>query len=184
MSMPKNPLKIIDFISLWTGRAVSFFMYVIAGLICYDVILRYAFHNPTIWVLETSFMIFGGYFMVAGAYNLFIGGHVKLDIVYRRLSLRTQGILDSITFVFFFVFIGILFWQGYDFAAESWRVREINPDSVWKPAFYPIKTAIPVAVGLLGLQGLAEFTRSIYQAVTGKVMSRLEYAPLGPVASE
>ena len=47
------------------------------------------------------------------------------------------------------------------FAAESWAVLEYSNKSMWQPPLYPIKTVIPVAVGLVLLQNIAELLRSV-----------------------
>jgi TRAP-type mannitol/chloroaromatic compound transport system permease small subunit len=102
-----------------------------------------------------------------GAYVYAVDGHVNVDIFHGRLSPRKKAVVDLITAPFFFFFVFIMFWFGGKFALNAWGFKE-TLSSAWGPPIYPVKTVIPVAAGLLLLQGLARFIRNLHLAVTGK----------------
>jgi TRAP-type mannitol/chloroaromatic compound transport system permease small subunit len=154
-------LTYIDLVSEWTGKATSYLVLVLTGTVTYEVVCRYAFNAPTIWAQESSTYLYGAFFMLGGAYVLLHDGHVRVDIFYSRLSQRGKAIVDLITFpVFFFLFVGILVWEGGKMAIWSWSIWE-HTQSPWSPPIYPLKTVIPVASLLLFLQGLARYIRDI-----------------------
>lgn len=154
-------LKFIDRMSGWTGRATSYLVLLLSGVVMYEVVCRYVFNAPTIWAQETSTFLYGAFFMLGGAYVFLIDGHVRVDIFYTRLSRRGKAIVDLISFpIFFFLFIGILVWEGGKMAIWSWSIWE-HTQSPWSPPIYPLKTVIPVAALLLLLQGIARYVRDV-----------------------
>ena len=68
---------------------------------------------------------------------------------------------------FFLSFLHHRFHRGIVFAQTSWSIGETS-DSAALRVVPLIKTVIPVTFGLLLLQGLANFIRSIMLAVRGK----------------
>jgi len=160
-------LHVIDNISDWSGKLVSFLIVFMIGLISYEVVLRYIFNAPTIWSHETSLFLYGAYAILAGAYTLRHRWHVNMDIVYARLSQRQRAIVDLLTSALFFVFCIVLLWHGGQFALRSLQLLETTT-TPWDPPLYPLKLTIPVAAFLLLLQGLAKFIRDLIIAITGK----------------
>jgi len=153
-------LFLIDEISKWTGRVVSFLIVILTFLICYEVIARYLLNRPTIWVHESSSMLFGAYIILGGAYTLYMGGHVNMDVVYGRLLPKKKALIDVFTFWIFLLFCGSLIWMGGDSAWRSLKNFE-HSGSLWNPPIYPFKLVLPLGVFLLFLQGLAKFIRDL-----------------------
>ncbi|MBS3918635.1 MAG: TRAP transporter small permease subunit [Deltaproteobacteria bacterium] len=167
MERIKTLLRIIDFISEWIGKMVSFLVIVIIGVTIWEVVLRYVFNAPTIWAFDAAYLIFGAYGVLGGAYTLYLRGHVNVDILYGRLSLRRRAIVDLVTSIFFFLFCGLLLWKGGEMAWDSLKIME-RGSSAWNPPIYPIKLTIPLGAFLLLIQGVAKFIRDLMMAATGK----------------
>ncbi len=127
----------------------------------YEVVARYVFNNPTIWSFEIGFFMYGGIGILGGGYVLFHGQHVRLDFIYGRLSPRNKAILDLVTAPLFFFALGVLLWQSGVIGFQSVMIGETT-GSTWRPPYYPIKMAIPVATFLVLLQGLAKFIRDLF----------------------
>jgi TRAP-type mannitol/chloroaromatic compound transport system permease small subunit len=160
-------LKTVDRISELSGKGVSFLVIPLVAVIMYELIARYVFQSPTIWVHETAQMIYGAYVILLGAYVLQRGGHVNVDILYGRFSRRTRAAIDLFTWLLFFYFCGLLLWMGGEMTWESFLVRETEPTS-FAPPVYPIKAMIPIGAFLILLQGLAKFIRDLTLVITGK----------------
>jgi len=154
-------------ISEWSGRVVSIVLFLLVGVLTYEVITRYALNSPTIWAHQLSLFLFGTIGMIGGAYVLLHKAHVNLDILYSRVSPRQQAILDLITAPLFFFIIILMIWVGGRFALHSWKILEPS-STVWAPPIYPFKTIIPLAAFLLLLQGVAKFIRDHYFITHGK----------------
>lgn len=167
MQKSKSPLTIIDKISTWSGKILSFLLLVMTAIVVFEVIMRYAFNAPTIWVNELSSYLLVAMGFLAGAWVLFNDEHVNVDIIRRRFSPRKGAIVDLVTYLFFFLFVGIMLWQGSRLTGQSIAWKE-HSDSAWAPYLWPIKLTIPVGAGLILLQGLAKYIRIFRFAVTGK----------------
>ncbi|MBC8419118.1 MAG: TRAP transporter small permease subunit [Proteobacteria bacterium] len=164
----KSLLKLLDGLSEWSGRIFVWLVIPLTIAVVFEVISRRFFNSPHIWSTEVIDFIYGPHFMLAAAYTLLYKAHVKIDVIYDKFSPRTRGILDIITYmVFFFPFCIIVFYQGVIFAHTSWAMGETS-DSAALRILPLIKTVIPVAIGLLLMQGIATYIRAIIQAIKGE----------------
>jgi len=162
-------LRAIDAISENTGKFCSWFMVIAALLVLYEVIAHKVFGAPTRWVFETSLMLWGAYFVMVIAWTQRVGGHVSVDVIYNRFPTRVRVALDLLfCLVLCFVWIGAVIVGGMEVAIRSWELgeRTLTP---WAPPIYPLKTVLPIAFALLGLQCLAKFIRDLITLITGKV---------------
>ncbi len=157
-----------DRVSEWSGRIFVWLIIPLTVVVVFEVISRRLFDAPHIWATEVTNFLYGPHFMLAAAYTLLYKSHVSIDIIYGRFSPRTRGLLDIFTYlVFFFPFCGIVFYQGIVFAQTSWSIGETSESAALRVVPL-IKTVIPVTFGLLLIQGLANFIRSILLVVRGK----------------
>jgi len=168
--MAKLVLGGIDTVSEWSGKIFSMIILIITGLLMFEITLRYIFNAPTIWVHETCQHLFAGYSILAGAYVLLYYAHVKVDVIYARFSPRRRAIIDSVTYSFFFVFVGLMLWHGIDMASDSVRIMEVS-FSPFAPPIWPLKLTLPIGAFLILLQGLAHFSRVLSMAITGKELA-------------
>lgn len=157
----------LDAINERAGKAISILVVCMIGILCWEVILRYAFNAPTIWAHEVSCHIFAAYSVLGGAYVLLVNEHVRSDVVYARFSPRGRAILDLVTFPLFFMLLGIILMEGIPMALKSIATREVTVSFLHSPV-YPIKICIPIAAFLMLLQGLAHFIRALTLVITGR----------------
>jgi TRAP-type mannitol/chloroaromatic compound transport system permease small subunit len=153
-------LKTIEKVIRWIGKAVSFFVLLIMGITLLEVFLRYGFNRPTMWVHETSQQIFAIAFLLGSAYTLQEGGHVRVDIIHRRLSTKGKALLHIASSPFYFLFICILLWKGGGMAYESMMMLE-KTQTVWEPYVFHVILALPIAAALMLLQGIVDFIRAL-----------------------
>ncbi|MBM3733116.1 MAG: TRAP transporter small permease subunit [Acidimicrobiia bacterium] len=163
----------VDKISTWIGHAFSFLIVVLALLITWEVFSRYALNNPHNWVFDVSNMLYGAFFMMAGAYTLAKNGHVRGDVLYSFFRPRTQATIDLVLYVAFFVpGVVALTYAGYFYAAESWAIGERSSVTADGPPIFPFKTVIPVAGAILLMQGIVEIVRCVICLKQGAWPSR------------
>ncbi|HQY28784.1 MAG TPA: TRAP transporter small permease subunit [Burkholderiaceae bacterium] len=161
----------------FTTRIGHFFAWLIValtGLICWEVFSRYVLNDPHPWAFDVQIMFYGTLFMMAGAYTLAANGHVRGDILYGFFTPRTQAFFDLVLYIVFFIpGIVALVWAGYQYAGESFAIREHSSITAQGPPIYPFKAVIPVAGALLLLQGAVEILRCIVCLKTGAWPSRV-----------
>lgn len=170
----KKYLFMIDRISAWSGKAVSWGVVLLTLIVCYDVVARYFFNAPTQWGFDVAYILFGTGFMIAGAYTLSRNGHVRADLMYRSLQPRTQAVMDLILYLLFFLpGVAALAYAGIDFTKVSWAMKEVSSVTSAGTPIYPFKLVIPVAGALLLLQSAAEIARCIICIRSGEWPQRL-----------
>lgn len=166
-------LNTVDAISAWVGKAAAWLIIGLMTLVCGEVFKRYILNMPTAWIFDASNMFYGTLFMLAGAYALAQNAHVRGDFLYSSMPPRTQAALDLALYVLFFLpGIAALIYAGYDYAALSWRIGERSTVTAEGPPIYYFKSVIPLAGGLLMLQGVAEIVRCMVCLRTGEWPSR------------
>lgn len=166
-------LFFVDSLSTFAGKFFSWSIVGLTFLISWEVFSRYVLNEPHAWVLDAQIMLYGTMFMMAGAYTLAHGGHVRGDVLYGFFEPRTQATIDLVLYILFFVpGIFALAYAGWNFASESMAIREqtFSPEPL---PLYPFKFIIPLAAFFLLLQGIVEIMRCIICLKQGSWPSRI-----------
>ena len=158
--MAETFCRVVDAINMRAGSIFSLLILAITAITINEVISRYAFNHPWIWSWDINIQLASAFAVFAGGYTLLTKGHVMVDIVVLRASPRTRAIIDLITAVLFLGICVLLIWKGGEAGWRSFVTREAYT-SMWEPPIYILKMAIPVAVFLLFLQGIAKFIRDL-----------------------
>ena len=168
-------LYAIDGFSTWVGKIASWLIIGLMVVVCVEVFKRYFLNAPTAWIFDAENMLYGTFFMLAGAYTLAQNAHVRGDFLYSSMRPRMQAWLDFMLYLIFFVpGIAALIYAGYHYAGDSWRILEHSTVTADGPPVYYFKTVIPVAGALVMLQGIAEIVRCVSCLQTGEWPSRLK----------
>jgi len=155
-------LLTVDKISTKLGQYSAWSIAILTVIICWEVISRYFFNNPHDWVFDSTYMLYGVLFMMAGAYTLSKNGHVRGDVLYGFFTPRTQASLDlMLYFIFFIPGIVALIYAGINFASISLAINEHTTQTANGPPIWPLKFIIPIAGGLLLMQGVVEIIRCV-----------------------
>ncbi|PWI31780.1 C4-dicarboxylate ABC transporter permease [Vibrio albus] len=106
----------------------------------YEVISRYLFDSPTIWVHETASFIGGSLFVIGGAYALATDKHVRVVLVYDVVSRRARHYLNLFHHIAGLLFSGMLIYGAYQMVANSWftpwgDVHLETSGTAWNPPF-------------------------------------------------
>lgn len=157
----------IDALSEWSGKMVSYVILAVMAIIVWDVTARYVFRSPLLWGSETSNILFGIYFLTGGAYTMRRRAHVNVDIVVSRLSPGIRGRLEIVTFVVVSFFAVIMLWQSSVMAWDAITVWEKSA-SAWGAPIYLVKPFIPIGVFLLLLQAAANLVMRPHRVATEK----------------
>jgi TRAP-type mannitol/chloroaromatic compound transport system permease small subunit len=167
-------LLAIDRVNTWIGKTFAWSILALTLVIGYEVFARYVFLAPTGWGFDASYMLYGTLFMMAGAYALSRGAHVRGDFLYRAFAPRTQAAVDLALYLLFFVpGMAALIYSGWGFFDLSYMMNERSSFSPGGPIVWPFKALIPVAGALMLLQGLAEIIRCVICLATGQWPPRL-----------
>ena len=101
-------------------------------------------------------------FMVGVSYALKYGEHVRIDIVYRNLQMRTRAWINIIgTLLLFypmFIFLLVMSWQ---YVINAWDVMESSSRPGGLPFLYVLKTFLLIMPVMMIVQGTAILLRNI-----------------------
>lgn len=131
------------------------------------VVLRYVFDIGAIPLQEAVMYMHGLLFLFGLAYGINQNTHVRVDLVYSRLTPHNRRIVDLTGhLVFLLPVAAFIFITSLPYVQASWRVMEGSPEVGGLPAIFLLKSAIPVSAALLFLQGMAEIGQLILQPRT------------------
>ncbi len=172
--MIRSIIKTIDLLNKSVGHAFAWCIVILTLGVSYEVFVRYVLRDPTSWAFDLSYILYGALFLMAGAYTLSRGGHVRADIFYRRWPNRIQASVELVLyFLFFFPGVLALVIAGWGYGVESFAIREVSVNSPVGVPIWPLKMLIPVAGVLLTLQGIAEVLRCLLCLNEGEWPARL-----------
>lgn len=161
--MPKALVSYVRYMELFTtrlGKILSGAVFVLIGILLIEAVARYIFNNPTPWSIELATFVFGTYFLFGGGYVLLRGGHVRMDALYNRWSLKTRAIVNAATFSLLAVYLIVFILGGISNITYT-LAYNVHSTSQWAPPLAPIRIIVVVGAGLLLLQGVAILIRDI-----------------------
>lgn len=152
----------IDRLIAAIGRGVSLLLPVVVGLQFALVVARYLFGAGSIWATEMVMYLHAAVFMLAAAWTLRLGGHVRVDVFYAGASPRTRALIDLFgALLFLLPFMAVLLWLSVPYAARSWAILEHSQEASGLPLVFVLKSVIPLFAVLMALQGIAQAIRAV-----------------------
>ena len=154
----------IDGLSERTGQVIAWLTLGTVLLTFTVVVLRYGFDTGSIAMQEAVSYLHAAVFMLGAAYTLKHDGHVRVDIVYRRLSSRGRAMVNLLGTLLLLLPVCLsLLASSWEYVAISWSLHEGSQEAGGLDAVFLLKTAIPVMAVLLLLQGIAIAIHSLLQ---------------------
>lgn len=166
MQKLNQSLRFIDTACDWLGKIVSYLIFPLIAVVMFEVLMRYLLRRSQLWSPETSEFLFAAIFVMGSAYTFIHGGFVRMDAIFGRLSPGAQIILDLVTSVLAFIFVGVLLWKGWLMSWDSLMMFE-RSQTAWSPPIYPVKLMIPLGAVLLLLELVVKFIRDLSKAIKG-----------------
>ncbi|SFU77050.1 TRAP-type mannitol/chloroaromatic compound transport system, small permease component [Halomonas korlensis] len=150
----------VDAFNRKVGRLVMLLIFVMMGVLLYGSLSRSLFNSPLVWGIEVSQFLMAAYYLLGGAYSLQMDSHVRMDLFYTRWSDRTRALVDVMTMLLLFVFLGALLFGGISSTGYALRYDETSY-TTWGPPLAPIKIIMTTGVLLMLLQCLSTFFKDI-----------------------
>lgn len=156
--------RAVDRLNRSLGKAVGWLLLVMVLVGAYNAVARYLERDLGLSLasnayVELQWYLFSLVFLLGAPYTLRAGAHVRVDVLYGGHSTRGKAWIDLVGGILFLIpFCIFAIWISLDFVANSWAVREQSPDPGGL-ARWPLKAVVPVAFGLLALQGFSELVK-------------------------
>lgn len=156
-------LKVIDSISGYTGKIFSWACVALILVLTYETVMRYVFNAPTVWAHLVGMMLGGSIVFMGFAYVHLHKQHLRIDVVYIKLSPRKRAVIDVVfALIFLFPLLGVLINTSFSWAVNSWVTGEVRIESWWYPPAAPFRTLMVVGLCIFALQCFAQFFRDVY----------------------
>lgn len=153
--------KAIDAANETIGRAVLWLVGAVTLISALNALARYGLGRSSNAWLEIQWYLFGAIFLLAAGYTLKHNGHVRIDVIYGRLSARTQAWIDLLgALLFLLPLCGLMVWLSFPGFMDSFVSGETSPDAGGLIR-WPVRLLIPLGFALLALQGIAEIIKRI-----------------------
>jgi TRAP-type C4-dicarboxylate transport system permease small subunit len=145
------------------GIAAAALLLAAVLVICQMVFVRYVLQGSAIWQHEfATFSLIGATFIGAPSV-LLTHGHVNVDLLPVYLGPRGHFALALLAALISLSFCIMLGWYGFEFWYQSY-VEDWHAQTVWRPPLWVPYAAVPLGMGLMSLQYIAE----ILALVTGR----------------
>jgi TRAP-type mannitol/chloroaromatic compound transport system permease small subunit len=148
-------VRAMDGLSEWTGRLAMALIFVMVGVLLLDAVMRNVVQIPLHWCVEFAQFTLAAYYFLGGPYTLKRNEHVRMDLLYDRLSERGKHRMDLLTTVCLLFYLGVLLWgsiSSLDYAIATNERRF----SMWNPSMIPIKALMVGCLVLMIMQAVAE----------------------------
>jgi TRAP-type mannitol/chloroaromatic compound transport system permease small subunit len=150
-------VRTVGRVNEWVGRIAGLLIVGVVLIILREVVFRGLFDWPSLWADESMTYLAGLAYALGGGYTLLHRKHVLVDLVYQPVANRGGSLkrtFDIVAFVLFALYCATLIVYGLKLGLESLEQHE-GSGTLWNPAIWPLKLAIPVAGVLLLVQGIA-----------------------------
>lgn len=164
----------LDKVIEWIGNKLSIIFLLIVAITFYEVFVRYLFNSPTIWVHELAMFLGGSLFVLGGAYALANDKHVRVVLLYDKVTPKTRMFLNIFHHMMGLIFSSMMVWAAYRMAKESWfkpwgDMQLETSGTAWDthfPAY--LKAIIFVTMVILTIQFMLKLIAEIHQLFGGQ----------------
>jgi TRAP-type mannitol/chloroaromatic compound transport system permease small subunit len=152
---------VIDGISRIFGYIAAWLVLLSCLISAGNATSRYLFSLSSNAWLEIQWQMFAGIFLLGAANVLRVNEHVRVDLLYGARSQRGKLWTDVIGIIFFLIpAMSTLFYFSWEFFLTSFRSGEYSSNAGGL-VLWPVKLLLPLGLGLLLLQGVAELIKRI-----------------------
>lgn len=149
----------IDRLTKGASRIAAALLLALVALVFFNVFGRYIVGTSPVWAQELEWHLMAPIALLGITVLMLENGHVRVDMVYDRLSAKWQASLDLFSMLCGVIIACLFIKYSWGFVDNSWSIREGSPDPGGLPARYIVKGMLPVAFALFALQCAANAIR-------------------------
>lgn len=137
-----------------------YLIFVMIGVMLYASFSRTVIGMPVNWAMEMGQFLLAAYYLLGGGYSLQINAHVRMDLLYSRLTPRKMAFTDTITAFCLIFYLSTLLIGGISSTEYAITYKQVNYTS-WAPLLWPIKSIMTFGIFLMLLQAIAIFFKDL-----------------------
>ena len=112
------------------GSVASGLLILLVAVMCYNVIARYLFNASSIGLQELTWHAYAAIFLLGIPYALQSGSHVRVDLLFEKMSIKNQNLIDILGTIFFLIpTCLVIIWAGWNFTSAAYNLGQ-QPGSV------------------------------------------------------
>ena len=154
------PLSFLDRFAIRLGDLLSWFFALSVIITAYEVVMRYVFNSPTIWVHDLVIALSALAFIFGGSYALQRGEHIRISSLYDRMPLSWRRSCDLLNALAIILFMAAFGWAACRQALVAIEIGETSGRAWDVPIPVVIKTALAAGVVLMILQAVVNLVRT------------------------
>lgn len=151
-----NPfLRVVAAISTVSGWCAAAMIVVSVGITCQMIFIRFVLNGSTFWQTEAVVYLMIASTLIGLPYVQRMRGHVNVDLIPLMLPMPVRRALAVLTLVLSIAIIAMMLFYAY----ETWHLafeRGWRSQTVWGPPLWIPYAALPLGLGLLMLQLVAD----------------------------
>jgi TRAP-type mannitol/chloroaromatic compound transport system permease small subunit len=156
-------VRYVDAVNYAVGRFAMYLFLLLGGILIYATLSRVLAGIPINWAIEMSQFVLSAYYLLGGPYSMQLNSHVRMDLLYARLSPRKRAMTDAITILFVIFYLVVLFIGGVSATEYAITYQQKNYSS-WSPLLWPIKVIMTFGIFLMLLQAISTFFKDVAEA--------------------
>ena len=146
---------LVDLVTWSISRVTMWAPAFIVSIIFYEVVMRYLFSAPTLWVNEMSLWVAGGIYLTAGLYAMQQRSHIRIFILYDLAPKWLQRSCDVLSVICVCIFAFAVVWGGFGEAKAKLLRWEKFGTAFDPPIPATIKPLILLTMVLLAIQAVS-----------------------------
>ncbi len=151
----------IDGLNTRVGRLACWLILIAVVVSSANAVSRKALSLSSNGMLEIQWYLFSAVFLLCAGYTLLNNGHVRVDLVFTRLSRRHQLLVEIFGTVFFLMpLVALILSLSWSPFMQAWTSGEVSANAGGLVR-WPVKLLIPIGFSLLLLQGLSQLIKSV-----------------------
>ena len=156
-------VRVVRYLSLISGYIAAAMIAAGVLVVCHMVFVRYVLNHSTIWQTDlTTYFLIGATF-IGSPYVLLTRGHVNVDVLPHYMKPRTRRPLALIAGSLTLVFAAVLTVLTFNLWKQAWDQSWVS-DTMWRSRLWIPYLAMPIGLGLLTLQAIAD----LIQVMSGR----------------
>ncbi len=165
----KGLLRLLDIIEGALAAAAILLLVVVTLSVCLEVVMRYGFNSPLVWVVEIGEYALLYITFLGTAWALRDGGHVRVDIILGLFSQKMRRIFGVISCTLGIIISLVLTVGGAYVTWEKFTSSAYKPTVVEFPTWIVV-IVIPIGSLFLGVR----FLRLLVEYAKGERFDRTE----------
>ena len=158
-------LNPVDRLSVLLGEKLSIVFLISVVITAYEVIMRYGFNAPTIWVHDSATALSATGFIMSGTYALQQDRHMRISVVYDIALPGIRKVLDLINSFLIVFFMVLLTYTTIDQAIPALQVMETSAHAWDVPIPAYLKSIMVVGSAAMLAQALVHLWAQIRRFV-------------------